>query len=214
VHTDDEANSLPEPGWPPWIRRDSGWYFTLIGGIATVLLLLMPQLSGFDFAGRIAAAIFVLVFTLLFSIWLCAANALQSGYCKLRAYDRLYTRYSTANEALSHATELNRRYALERAQYELVQVLWYDETLFIQLRKKPGPPLELGAAVAVLDSTDGALMGRFRISEVKQREYIARADGYLNALWLGFVRQSKQSVSPPPPNTVAVIVPQQEQIDE
>ena len=91
-------------------------------------------------------------------------------------------------------------------KFEIEKTLYYNEILYLLLRKKRGTKLEIGHKVIVLDAQDGGIMGEFKVSEVLSTEYRARAD-FVNPVWLGFVHQDGKAEMPTPPNVLAYFMP-------
>jgi hypothetical protein len=104
-----------------------------------------------------------------------------------------------------------RWYVAERTQYALTRVMLHKEQYYIVVRKKSGPPLAPGTHFAVIDLTDGALMGRFTLVRVINSEYEAVADGPIDNLWSGVIRATPGFECAPPPNTAAFVLPAEEQ---
>ena len=92
-------------------------------------------------------------------------------------------------------------------KFEIEKTLYYDEQLYILLRKKRGTRLEVGHRVRVIDSQDGGIMGEFEVQEVRSDGYRARAYD-VDPVWLGFIHQDGKAEMSAPPHTVAFLMSQ------
>lgn len=90
---------------------------------------------------------------------------------------------------------------------EIDRVLYHREIPYIVIKKTGNVKLSIGDHLKVFDVSDGAVMGTFEVTESLRAEYRARCVGRLNSLWLGYIHRAGVTVLPPPPYTVAVLLP-------
>lgn len=200
----------PKIKWPRWAWRDSGWWLTVFGTVFAVIAYVQPSVSKHSFLIRIGIAFgsFVLSPVLL----LTADYILKACFAavhRLRAYDDLHNVAERQAEQLEKAQEMNLKLSQELTsgrRFEIEKSLFYQDELYILLRKKRGARLEVGDMVGVIDAQDGGIMGVFEVSEVLSAGYRAKAS-YVDPVWLGFVHQNAAAEMPAPPNTIALLMP-------
>lgn len=129
--------------------------------------------------------------------------------CRLRAYNSLYDVAEQQARQIARAQETILELSQELTsgrRFEIEKTLYYDETLYVVLRKKRGARLEVGHRVRVIDTQDGGIMGVFEVNEVRSDGYRARQTGDVDPIWLGFVHQNNKAETSAPPNTIALLM--------
>lgn len=210
------ASRLPPHGRPEWVARDSGWWLTALGVVLGLLVVLLPQVTGAQspwwLRGLLAIAAFAFLHFLLRLVYWAGLFSLR--WRKGAAYDVLHTNWEAARNELAEARNTIRRYAAAASPYELDRVQVLRDRLYLLIRKKRGPALTPGMHFAVLDTSTFSLMGKFVITEIRTGVYVARDDGYVSPVWIGYIKHTGRTECAPPPGSVAVLIPPEESDDE
>lgn len=195
---------------PRWTWRDSGWWLTVFGAVFAAVVFVQPAISGHSFWRRLGISLAWFVFSsilLLVTEYAVKVGSVLAG--RLRAYEDL----SDLAERQKQQIEKVQEAILELSQeltsgrrFEIEQTLYYNETLYLVLKKKRGAKLEIGNTVRVIDATDGGIMGIFKVNEIRAEGYRAAAE-YVDPIWLGFVHQDGKAEMPAPPNGTAIVLP-------
>ncbi|MCX5638178.1 MAG: hypothetical protein NTX52_10890, partial [Planctomycetota bacterium] len=82
----------------------------------------------------------------------------------------------------------------------------YGQRTFIAIRKKRGPAVSTGVDVRVFEQSSGGLLGEFRILNEIDGHYVCELVGYMDALWMGYVKQVGSQHSIPPPEALAWVL--------
>lgn len=195
--------------YPRFVWPNSGWWFTVIGAIAGLAVILYPDISDFELMPRIIisvcftvcpAVLLLLAFILRYLIAVTnRARALTDAQEKVRALesDLLATR------------DVVRALLLERSNrraYTIVHCYIYADRTFIALRKRTGPTLMENQRIAVVDTQTSAVMGHFIYRRTEGENYVCEQDGHMDALWLGFIRQAGTQYSVAPPEALAFAI--------
>ena len=201
----------PKIKWPRWVWRDSAWWLTVFGTVFAVIVYVQPSVSSHSFWVRVSIALGVFV---LSSILLLAmehlVKACSVAFRRIRAYEGLH---EIAEQQIQHnakAQEVILKLLQELTagrKFEIEKTLYYNETLYISIRKKRGARLQEGDMVTVINAQDGGIMGMFEVSEVRSDEYRARVADYIDPVWLGFVHQDGRAETSAPPNAAAFFMP-------
>ena len=197
-----------EIGRPEFRWRDSGWWLSACGTGVAIVTILVPSLAQYPIIIRIAIAVFSLFVAPVAVIAVMHLGTLVSvSSRRALLYQRLHAEYQATTDKLNAAREtiLALQDQLGTA-IEIDRVQYYKNEIYIVIRKKRGMKLESGALLAVIDTTDGMVMGRFKITEALQHECTAIRDGYVDPLWGSYVGQVGQSEMHAPPHTVALLV--------
>ena len=200
----------PKIEWPRWSWRDSGWWLTAFGAIFAAVIFVQPATSKHSFWLRlgISLAWFVSASVVILSVEHLVKTCLVA-ISRMKAYDGLYDVAEQQTQQMAKAQETILELSQELTsgrRFEIEKTLFYDDGLYVVLRKNRGSRLEEGDRVRVIDTEDGGIMGVFKVNEVRSDGYRARAD-YVNPVWLGFVHQDGKAEMSAPPNTIALLMP-------
>jgi hypothetical protein len=210
VQSDHHLQSFPQPGHPQWMVRDTGWVLTAIGTVAAILLLLFPQVTQNHFRFRLIALVIILAAVAFLAVAIYCIRRVVCLYRKSASYDDLYAHLLSTQSELEQARDTIRQYITANDPYELESVLLHRDQLFVVIRKKPGRAMPIGTRFAVVDTGNGSPMGVFAVTEIRKAAYHAQADGFVNPIWIGFIKQSGKSEYSPPPGTAAFVMPTEE----
>lgn len=196
---------------PRWHLPDSAWWFTVWGGVAALITFLFVSFSSVGLFARIIITAFAfLIAPLGVSIFSYGYKLLCYIRKRLSVYDDLYIDWLTLNERLSKANEtvLSLGSSVERKNVlELKRVHFFRDKLHVFIKKRRGLSLEEGQLIVVIDISDGLTLGYFRVSEVRQSEYLAQQeDDSIDPLWLGFIKNTGESEMYPPAGSVGLLV--------
>jgi len=199
----------PKLRWPRWAWRDSGWWLTVFGAVFAAVVFVQPATSRHTFWIRLAICLGWFVFSSL--LLLAAQHLLKVSSVaieRLRAYNDLYDLAEQQTQQVEKAKntilELSSELTNSR-RFEIDRTLFYDNALYIVLKKNRNRRLEIGHRVRVIDAQDGGIMGVFEVNEVRTDGYRAKAE-YVDAVWLGFIRATSNAEASAPPNTVAFLM--------
>lgn len=127
---------------------------------------------------------------------------------RISSYNIIVERLVTVSHELGQTKQMVTALVQEQndlPQFEIERVLRYGEDVYIRLAFSL-LALELNDRIAVVDRADGMVLGHFDVTEVKREGYQARSVGTLNPVWSGFLRQTTQVDTPPPPGSVALLI--------
>lgn len=201
----------PKIKWPRWAWRDSGWWLTVFGAVFAAVIFVQPAVAHHSLLVRLAITLgwFVLSSVLL----LAAEYAAKVGsvlVSRLRAYEGLSDLAEQQKQQIEKAQEVIVELSQELTngrKFEIEKTLYYNEMLYLVLKRKRGAKLEVGHTIRVIDAIDGGIMGVFRVND------IIRSDGYravaewVDPVWLGFVHQDGKAEMSAPPNGIAIFLP-------
>jgi hypothetical protein len=207
---------LQKADWPRWTWQGSSWWLTAVGAIVGLLVIAFPSLISHQLWIRLTLALICCLLPTALLLVIYSAKALVVGTSRLRSYDELYKKLERRSEELIQAQEtilyLSQELTSSR-RFEIDKVLDYANNLYIVLKKKRGAKLSVGNTLAVIDFSDGSVMGVFEVTEVRAKEYRAISTSFVNAVWLGFIRQSGRAESAAPPHTAAILMVKEGEIE-
>lgn len=191
------ASFPDEPRWPSVRRRDSGWWFTVLGtvlGAAGIYLTLRGV--GADQLSPVTVVAVVVVLTVLLGLLLYGLNVLYVGIRRALGYARLY-KYATELQRdleegaerieLLHEVVSLAGQVLEPLEVEIrgVTIIASEPYLIVaEKARKPRP----GDRLVVLDWLGRTVRGQFEVGEwYEDGAYRARAARDMDAMWWGFV---------------------------
>lgn len=196
----------PRLRWPA-----SGWWFTAVGTLISVALVLFPGVTGLT--GRNRLVLILLLISVPGAIVLSlhvttrarvfVRRALRYGAFQ-DAIESLEGQLGAAERSLSSILEERKR----RNAFGVAYCYGFENRTFIALRKKKGPAVTPGAEVAVVEQGSKSLLGKFKVLKDDGSYYVCELDGFMDALWLGHVKQSGAQRSEAPPEAVAWVLPE------
>jgi hypothetical protein len=77
--------------------------------------------------------------------------------------------------------------------FEIARARYYQNKLLIVLNKRKSPRLAKGDILVAVDMEDAKAMGLFEVTEVRDAEYYAISIRGIDAVWLGFARQQRET---------------------
>ena len=205
----NQDSSLQKADWPRWTWGESSWWLTAVGAIVGILVLAFPSITSHKLWVRLILLAFCVLLPALILLLIYSAKVIMIVTKRLRSYNDLYKNLEQRSEELIRSQDIILNLFQEltsRNRFEIDKVLDYDNNLYIVLKKKRGAKLSVGNTLAVLDLSDGTVMGIFEVIEVRAKEYRAKSASFVNAVWLGFIRQSGSTESAAPPHTTAILV--------
>jgi hypothetical protein len=205
---------FPNSGWPKWLKRDIAWVAGLTGTVLAVMGLLFPDLTTKAKHERLGAICFSFATTLAIAIIIYVLRIAFSASQKSLSYGRLFCKLEQTTKERDVARQTTLNYAQQDNPYELDRVLMHKNEIFVVIRKKSRPKLNVGTRVTILDTGDGAQMGNFVITEVRHADYYARSDDFIDAVWEGFLRREGKTEHAAPPRCFAYVIPNEEISDE
>ena len=195
----------PKFRWPV-----SGWWFTVVGAVAGLAVLMFPGLSLLCDRQRFYVCLLLIVVPS--GIILLSHSTRCVGVFIKRAlrYGRLTQAITSLEQRLGAAQRSLTALLQERQQrnaYEIAYCYAFNHRTFVALRRKRGRAPTVGSDVAVIEQDSSALIGEFRVQKDSDRYHICELVGYIDALWLGNVKQHGTQHSEPPPEVVAWVLP-------
>ena len=194
--------------WPKWTWRESGWYFGVASALFGIYVFLYPPLETESVLRRILIAVLFFIASSLFVHLI--VHALKASIVAIKRVFWYRALFNLLEQKMQEATQAKET-LLELLQQqtgirllEIDKVLYYNGTLYIVIEMEAGINLEIGSKLTVIDRTEGYIMGRFTVSQIRRKQYIAESTGEINALWLGYIRQTGRGETSPPPDTAAV----------
>jgi len=212
----DSNNGLhyPQLRWPI-----SGWWFTVVGAIAGLAILMFPSLSLLNDIPRFFVCLILIILPVAFILLSHIARCIRVCIKRASRFEQqsleirsLKERLGAAQRAL--AVILQQRH--KQNTFEIAYCYAFNHKTLIALRKKQGRKPTVGASVTVIDQGNGALMGEFRVYRDSGKHFTCELVGYIDVLWLGYVKQHGAGHSEPPPEAVAWVLPgaKGEEIDD
>jgi hypothetical protein len=169
----------------------------IIGLLTDLVSFLLPNIPGHWCLRLVLLPVIVLSPPLAGATVLWIAKAISVAFRRIRWYPRIQNNLVVAHnvlQVLSHTIEKERR-------FEILSVQFYNDRIYISIKRKRRPKLENGARLAVVTPSEYGRreMGVFVIceAETNSERYLAYAQK-IDALWLGYIRsQGEREVSPP-----------------
>jgi hypothetical protein len=201
--TTGTQNNIPYPRFA-WPR--SGWWSTLLGAFAGIAVILYPDVSHLTFVYRVGIAAGLIVLPGLLVI-LGFAGRIVFVFCRRAAgFQNLLNQIMEVEKKL-RSTQLIVEWLLQERQnrnaYSIAFCYAYGNRTFIALRKKRGRTLSGGQKIVVVDRTLGVI-GEFALTRQEDQHYLCERNGYIDALWLGNIKQYGSQYSVPPPEALAI----------
>jgi hypothetical protein len=194
----------PHLTWP-----SSGWWFTVIGALIGLGILLFPSITELALPRRVAIALLLLLIPTFF-ILIRYISQIASVFCRrANRFDTHLAYMKSLREKLVSAQSTISDLVYERQNrnaYAISYCYCYNDRTYIALRKKRGVNIEEGARVAVVDFKTGSVMGDFRGIKDADDHFLCQKEGYMDALWLGNVRQHGSQHSEAPPEALAIVI--------
>ena len=198
------AISYPSIAWPR-----SSWWFTVLGALAGIAVILYPDTARLSIVNRIAVAagLFILPAVLISVVF---ALRVVFVFCRrANAFEGLAGQIKALEEKLQ-STHLVLGFLIQerenRHAYSVAYCYTYEDRTFIKLRKRRGPTLSEGQKVTVIDSRTSSVIGYFTITRQENEYYLCERDGYIDALWLGNIMQHGSQHSEAPPEALAIAI--------
>lgn len=146
---------LPPPGPPS--SPNWAWVgpFSILFGLVPIIV---PEFTAQKTPWWLRISVGVLIVVLVI-----AFPYLHAFISKARAYDRLHAICDNTRSELEGARNTIRGLLSDTDAYELLQVQYHREELFVKIKKKRGPQFPIGTRFAVCDTSDFSVMGTFSI---------------------------------------------------
>lgn len=190
-----------------WPR--SGWWFTVIGAVVGVGYIVYPRVVQLTLPNRaiVGAGITLAPGVLVLASFLL--RAIRVFVNRARTFSQILQYQCMLEEKLGCLQELIRLLLSDRTNkaYVIDHCYDYENRTVIALKKKPGPSLSVGQAIAVIDQKDAAPLGKFVVTRSDTEFYLCEVTGYMDPLWLGYVKQAGTTHSQASPSAVAVAIP-------
>ncbi len=194
----------PHLTWP-----SSGWWFTVIGALAGLVILVFPSITELALSHRVAIALLLLLIPAFFiligyfihvaTVFCRRANYFETHLSNIQALtEKLITAQSIISDLIYERQNRN--------AYTISYCYCYNDRTFIALRKKHGVSLGVGLKVTVVEPETGSVIGNFRGIKDDNDHLLCQNDGYMDALWLGNVRQHGSQHSEAPPEALAIVI--------
>lgn len=194
----------PRLAWPR-----TGWWFTVLGTLIGITIVLYPDITSLKLTHRVAIAVGLIILPGLMVILLCLAKVIIVFFRRAVNFDALLTEINGLEQKLESAQFAVGRLIQERANrnaYPIVFCYTYENRTFIGLRKKKGPTISDGQKVTVIDTQTGYVMGHFCVMRQTDDHYLCEREGYMDALWLGNIKQHGSQHSEAPPEALAIAI--------
>ncbi len=180
----------------------------MLGALAGIAVILYPDLTHLSFVHRFAIAAGLSVLPgVLFTLDLAVRIVFVFSRRAIR-FDNLLVQTMMLKEKLQF-TELAVGLLLQerrnRNVFSIAFCYTYEKRTFIALRKKRGATLSEGQKIVVVDTHTQGVIGCFTVRQEDQH-YRCERDGYMDALWLGNIKQSGSQHSEAPPEALAIAI--------
>lgn len=195
----------PKLRWPV-----AGWWFTVVGALAGLAVLIFPGLTLLYGRQRFYVCLLLIVMPGGIILLLHSVRCLNTFIKQALQYRQLTQTITSLNQQHGEAQRLLIALFQERQQrnsFEIAYCFAFEDRTFVALRRKRGRAPTIGSYVTVIDRDSGALIGKFRIQKDSNQYLICELAGYIDALWLGNVKQHGTQHSEPPPEAVAWVLP-------
>lgn len=197
--------SYPNFKWP-----NGGWWATIIGTLVAISVFLFPETARLQLASRCGIAIGVVLLPTLLILSTYAGRVVVVFCRRARCYYGLLGHIGELEQNLDSSHVFTRSLLEDRQGLNAFQIACcyvYDTRTFITLKKKPGARVADGDNVVVVDAREGSVLGRFVASGEEDGQYRCELTGFMDPLWLGYVKQDVGHKTLPPPEAVAVVMP-------
>ena len=196
-------------GYPRFAWPRSGWWLTALGTLAGIAFFLCPDVTKLKVAHRGAIAVGLGILTALLVVLAHLVQAIVA-FCRRAAnFDALLTEINGLEEKLQSTQFAVGKFIQERANrnaYAIDFCYSYENRTFIGLRKKRGPTLSDARKIIVVDAQTDSIMGHFFVTRQTDDHYLCEREGYMDALWLGNIKQHGSQHSEAPPEALAIAI--------
>lgn len=101
---------------------------------------------------------------------------------------------------------------LQASSYQIFEInvaSFVKGSIYLSISNQDGPVLSIGDKLSVVDLDDAMMLGVFEVMQIRTSDYYARASGFVDPLFSGYIRQQQQTEMLP--NIVAMrIIPGKE----
>lgn len=208
-HKADRGKLSPELNWPKFQWNVTKW-LTIASFLIGALLLIFPGWSEgkFDEYRILVAVLIIMSPFLLFTAfpWICKVSTVTAR--RLRCYPKLLETSKGQGRDLKAMNKMIVDFIqnhINSNSFEIVRSAFTNEKLYILLARQSGKEMVVGNIVEVLHKKDNMLMGRFKVTELREKVYYAEGISHVDPLWLGYVR--KQGEIQIQPHMIAIHVP-------
>lgn len=181
----------------------------MFGALAGLGILLFPSITKLALLHRVAVALLFALFPAFLILIVYLTRALTIFWRRANHFNTHLVEIESLADQLELAQSTISGLIRERQNknaYTISYCYCYDDRTFIALRKKRGANVIPGARVIVVDSETGSVMGYFRCIKDANAHFLCQKDGYMDALWLGNIRQHGSQHSEAPPEGLAVVI--------
>jgi hypothetical protein len=201
------ADTPPRLDYPNLRWPDSGWWFTIIGTLVGLLLLVAPDATNQSFRIRLLACVGI---TLLPASVILAIYPLRIALVRgrrLQQYDALHSTISNLQgEVAKSATAIQAlvQEREDRRAFKIEYCYFYESTVVVAISRRQGIRLQAGSKLIVVDQSEWRNLATIQITGSNGKCYLAKGLDDFDPLWLGYIRQAGASHSSPPPGAIAL----------
>jgi len=204
------TNSNDSIDYPKLRCPVSGWWLTAIGAFAGLAVLIFPSMTLLNVWQRFYVCLLLIIIPGLIILLFHSAQCLNVFIKRALRYGQLTQAIISLNQQLGEAQRLLVVLFQERQQrnaFEIIYCYAFEDRTFVALKRKKGRAPVHGSNVTVIDQDSGALIGKFRIQKDFNQYHICELAGYIDALWLGNIKQHGSQHSEAPPDAIAWVLP-------
>lgn len=190
--------------WPT-----AAWLLTAFSALIAAFLLLVPDATRLSLSVRATLCILLLIVPVILF-------ASRHGFRLLCIFIARGHQYPELHSAMANLqNERDRAFAVvtalinERQNARALRIsycYYYESTPIIALKRKQGLRAKVGDILTVVDRETGRPLGKFRISDDGGDHYLAKGAEDIDPLWLGYIVQSGNTHSAPPPDALAILL--------
>jgi hypothetical protein len=201
-----------ELNWPTRKLLVAPWMY-ITTSVLTVVPFLIPDLVTIPLPIRIAIVIVLLVvlpFINMLLLWFlqsCKVIYQRVIYYPTLSLQMRQTQIDVL--ALREKNKLLTSLSVESLEiFSIVRVSYYQDRFRIFVSRREDISLKEGDKLLVVDIEDRTPIGLFEVSHIRPYDYIAKLIDQPDPIWLGYIVQQGTPEMSPPPNSVAILVPQ------
>lgn len=182
--------------WPSW-KLDVNWWLAAISFVLGFVVFFFPEIEDKAFEHiRIKLGVFLLALPVLLLSLMWCWRSFGIAAQRIISYPKLFAQNQTLFEELNDAKNRIAEIAgseTTKNGFELLNARIDRNEIYIAIKKKSAPKLNLGDVLVVIHKDGNMLMGVFEVSEILSACYHAKSKSNIDPVWKSYLQQRGES---------------------
>ncbi|MCE5197553.1 MAG: hypothetical protein ABFD54_04210 [Armatimonadota bacterium] len=188
-----------------WTGATWSWYTAILGVVLALYFGFVPKMP---LKNSLEIVLFIFLAPVMLTVAWHFVRVASVGYKRIQQFDVLVKHIQLLSDRLASAQQtiidlLQERQ--NRKKYSIAYCYIYKDQPVMVLCKKRGATVPVESKVTVVDTELNDVIGHFRVINQDDDHYLCRQDGYIDAVWLGFIMERGSQQSMVSPTAVAFI---------